>query len=130
MLEQPHIRLAEWHTVRWLSLQTAVSTIIKTYGALITMLDHDATDNPVARGLHTFMVSPKFLLTCSLLVDVLKVVDPLNRQFQTQNASFATIRPIVTTSIKVRRAVTYIYYMLYFYIAVLASVQLCYCLYY
>ena len=78
-----------------------MATIIKTYGPLVLTNDHEATDNAVAKGIHSFMSQPKFLLTAALIADVLNIIDSLNRQFQTFIASFAYIKPLVSTAIKV-----------------------------
>ena len=99
LLNEPQARISEWHSVRWLSLEKAVSTIMKTYGAIIVTLDQEALNNPTAKGLSKFMATPKYVLVCGFLLDVLKWIEPLNKMFQLCTANFATIKPLVSATI-------------------------------
>ena len=100
MMEEPQVRLTEWHSVRWLSLQKAMGTIFKTYGPLVCTMEHEAADNPTAKGIYTFIKEPKFALTAALLLDVLRIIEPLNRQFQAANANLASLQPLVLSALK------------------------------
>ena len=93
------VRISEWHSVRWLSLQKVVATIIKIYGPLVVNLENEAGNNSVAKGIHSFITTAKFVLTSAILLDVLKLVETLNRLFQTPNANYSTIKPLVNTTI-------------------------------
>ena len=96
LFDEPHVRITEWHSIHWLSLQKAVATIIKIYGPLVATLDNEAVHNAVAK---VILSTAKFVLTSAVIVDVLKLVEPLNKLFQTRNANFSTIRPLVNTTI-------------------------------
>ncbi len=50
ILELPQLKYAEVHSVRWLSLEKAVSAVYRTYPALCMALAHEATTNPTAKG--------------------------------------------------------------------------------
>ena len=67
--------------------------------ALVLTLDHDAVENPLVKGLHKFTATSKFLLVCSVLLDVLYIIDPPNKQFQYVIASFSSIKPLVHIAI-------------------------------
>ncbi len=99
LLNEPVVKIPEWHSVRWLSLQKAVATIVKTFGPLLTTLGHEST-HPAAIGMCTFMSSPKFILTCGFFLDVLQLVEPLNRVFQQQASTYSSITPLVTSTVK------------------------------
>ena len=101
------VKMAEWHRVCWLSLQKAVATIIKTYGPLVTTLDHEASDNAVAKGIHSFIGQPIFLLNAALLLDVINIIDPLKGQFQAANTTSACVTLLVSTAIKVTENITH-----------------------
>ena len=77
----------------------AVSTIMKTYGAIIVTLAQEALNNPTAKGLSKFMATPKYVLVCGFILDVLERIEPLNKMFQLCTANFATIKPVVSATI-------------------------------
>ena len=71
------------------------------------------TRGPLTQQPRVFTTSSKqLLLVAALLLDVLKIIDPLSSQFQTTNAAFASIRPLVKTAVKV--TVTFVSLKLHF----------------
>ena len=99
LFDERQVRITEWHSIRWLSLQKAVATIIKIYGPLVATLENEAVNNAVAKGIHSFITTAKFVLVSAVVLDVFKLVEPLNRLFQTPNTTFSTIKPLVSTTI-------------------------------
>ena len=102
--EEQAVRLGEWHKIRWLSLQSAVSTLLKCYGALSATLDNDATNgNATASGLHRFIKRSKFLLTCALLMDTMTVIMPVNKLFQKKDVDLSAISPAIENAVKLMK---------------------------
>ena len=92
LLNEPQVCISEWHSVRWLSLEKAVSTIMK---AIIVTLDQEALNNPTAKGLSKFMVT----LICSCMWLSPRCIETLNKMFQLCTANSATIKPLVSATI-------------------------------
>ena len=99
LFDERQVRITEWHSIGWLSLQRAVSTIIKMYGPLVATLKNETVRNLVTEGIHLFITKAKFVLVSAVVLDALKLVEPLNKLFQTPNANFSAIKPLVTTTI-------------------------------
>jgi hypothetical protein len=71
------VRITEWHSIRWLSLQKAVATIIEIYGPLVATLENEAVNNSVAKGIPTV----KFVLISAVIVSNPKVdVDEMKKE--------------------------------------------------
>jgi hypothetical protein len=51
LFDERQVRITEWHSIRWLSLQKAVATIIEIYGPLVATLENEAVNNSVAKGI-------------------------------------------------------------------------------
>lgn len=47
----PTLNYSEIHSVMWLSLDSAVRVIFRTYSALVVVLENEANTNPAPKGL-------------------------------------------------------------------------------
>jgi len=53
---------------------------MQMYGVLIvTLQQQESMTNPEVKGIANFMATPKFVLMCGFLLDILKLMEPLNR---------------------------------------------------
>ena len=88
------------HSVRWLSLDRAVRVLYRTYPALVTALEHEATSNATAKGLLHEVQQYKFIMLTHLLLDILPVLTRLSKAFQTESADFSVMSPMVESTVE------------------------------
>lgn len=76
--------MAQAKDVRWLSHHQAVAALKRTYAAVVTSLEHEATERneATARGLATFLTTFQFTATLLMLCDILPLLSKLSRLFQ------------------------------------------------
>lgn len=80
-------------SVRWFSVESAVTTIVKYFDAIIMSLENaDAKKDPNAVALHRFMSTSVFLLVTALLADVLCFIRILSVIFQKDTVNLSAIR--------------------------------------
>ena len=60
------------------SLDRAVRVLYRTYPALVTALEHEATSNATAKGLLHEVQQYKFIMLTHLLLDILPVLTSLH----------------------------------------------------
>jgi len=99
LLNMPTLKYAEIHSVRWLSLDSAVRVIYRTYPALVIALEHEATTNASAKGLLTEVQQFKFIMCTHLLMDILPFLSRISKVFQCQSVDFSKISPIVDSTV-------------------------------
>lgn len=100
ILQDPKLQLKRIHDIRWLSLETAISTIQRTLPSLTMFIENQAAEGyPEAVGLEKQVISFKFLATTHFLVDALKVISRLSIIFQARNINFAIVKASLDASI-------------------------------
>ncbi len=98
VLEEPQVKLGEWHAVRCLSLHSAVSSIHKSCASLLCTLEHQATSgDSQADGLLRFIRRSNFIIVCALFIDILGLMQPVSKLFQKKDVDFSIISPIVSS---------------------------------
>ncbi|KAG1653606.1 Transmembrane protein C17orf113 [Nymphon striatum] len=86
-------------SVRWLSIESAVTMILKSYDAILLSVENaDAKKDPKAVALHRFMATSLFLLITALLADVLCVIGILSLTFQKDTVNLSVIRHCVEST--------------------------------
>ena len=98
LLNLPTLKFAQIHSVRWLSLQRAVEVLYRTYPALVVALEHEATTNPVAKGLYMEVSQFRFIAITHMLMDILPFLGKLSKVFQSMDLDFSKVKPIVTST--------------------------------
>ena len=98
IMQLPALKFANIHSVRWLSLQHAVEVICHTDHSLVTALEHEATNNSVAKGLLHEVEQYKFAGFTHMLMDILPFIGRLSKLFQTNIIDFTKIKPSVNAT--------------------------------
>ena len=82
--------------VRWLSLSKATESIFANWPSLVLELEvESARGNATAKGLRNQIRRYNFVAIAAMLLDVLPVIDTLNRFFLRDYISLASVRPRV-----------------------------------
>ncbi|KAE8293775.1 hypothetical protein D5F01_LYC06711 [Larimichthys crocea] len=99
------VKLVQAKDVRWLSHNQAVIALKRTYAAVVTSLEHEATERneATARGLATFLTTFQFTATLLMLCDILPLLSKLSRLFQRTEVDFTHIDANVTATIEALR---------------------------
>lgn len=95
LLNLPMLKFAQFHSVRWLSLQKSVEILYRTYPALLVALEHEGTVNPAARGIYAEVSQYSFIAITHMLMDILPFLGKLSRIFQTKDLDLSKVTPIV-----------------------------------
>lgn len=82
ILDLLELKFAEVHSVRWLSLEKAVTALYRTYPALCMFLEREAVFDSCAKGLHNEVSQFKFVGYTHLLMDILPHIGHLSSTFQ------------------------------------------------
>lgn len=100
LLNLPMLKFAQFHSVRWLSLQKSVEILYRTYPALLVALEHERTVNPAARGIHVYaeVSQYSFIAITHMLMDILPFLGKLSRIFQTKDLDLSKVTPIVKST--------------------------------
>ncbi|XP_053373826.1 zinc finger protein 862-like [Mercenaria mercenaria] len=99
LLELPQLKYADIHSVRWLSLENAVSILYRTYPALCATLSHiGASGDVVAKSLYNDVCQYKFIALTHLLMDILPFVGRLSKLFQSESLDFSKVSPMVAST--------------------------------
>ena len=78
ILDHPKLRYKEVHAVQWLSFYEALASIYRTIDPLITyMHNHEAQNDPKAKGLLKQLATTGFIYTTHMMMDVLPIVSKL-----------------------------------------------------
>ena len=89
LLHEPDLFIKEPHSIRWLGLRNAVSTVFETYGSvLVTLSKFVAEKNPVAIGLLKYFCSYKAALVIAFVLDVHDELAVLSCEIQKENLLF------------------------------------------
>ncbi|XP_072542830.1 zinc finger protein 862-like [Salminus brasiliensis] len=98
-LDEPQLKFTQPHTVRWLSVHSAVSVVCRSLKSLRDVLEHMAAsntqDSDKAKGLLTSVRQFNFVALAHLMKDVLMHVSLLSKHFQKENLDFSTVQPMV-----------------------------------
>lgn len=99
LLSVPELKYAEVHSVRWLSMEKAVSVLYRTYPALCATLSHQAANGDCsAKGLYTDIIQYKFIAITHLMMDILPYLARLSKVFQNVNIDFSKVKPMVDST--------------------------------
>lgn len=82
---------------RWLSQDTAISTLQRNLAAVLAALAEEAEKkDPVARGLYTYCATYRFVAAIHLQADVLPHLTRLSKLFRKEEVSFLAIKKHVS----------------------------------
>lgn len=95
VLDDPMIKLKQAKDVRWLSHETAISSILCTMPSLIASLEREASERkePAAVGLVKFVKTYYSIACCRLLSKILLRINRLPLLFQCEDVDLSAIRP-------------------------------------
>ena len=95
------IKLKHAKDVRWLSHESAISSILRTMQSLILSLEREGSerDEPAAIGLVKFVKTYYFVACCKLLSKVLPHINRLSLLFQREDVHLSAIRPNLNPAI-------------------------------
>ena len=105
-LEEPVRSYKEVFLLRWLSLYTAVDSVVQSSQSLQTTLGDEVTSkgNPAARGILAFTSQLLFLATCFFLLDSLSVLIKVIKMFRKGGVDFSVIQPVIQSAISTLEA--------------------------
>ena len=95
ILDDPKIKLNEAKDVRWLSHDTAITSLLRIIPSVITSLDREASERgePIASRLVWFVKTFNFIAMAHLLHKVLPHISRLSLIFQKEDVDFTLLRP-------------------------------------
>ena len=101
VLDDPVIKLKQAKDVRWLSHESAISSILRTMQSLIVSLEREGSerDEPAAVGLVKFVRTYYFVACCKLLSKVLPHINRLSLLFQREDVDLSAIQPNLNAAI-------------------------------
>ena len=101
LLQQPQLKYVDVHSVRWLSMESAVCILYRTYAALYnTLSDIGSNGDVVAKSLFNDISQFKFIALTHLLMDILPFLGRLSKVFQSDSLDFSKIAPMVESTCK------------------------------
>ncbi|XP_052227215.1 zinc finger protein 862-like [Dreissena polymorpha] len=95
LLNMPQLKFSEVHSMRWLSLEHAVSVMYRTYPALVMTLEREAHFDAGAKGILMEVNQYKFIALTHLMMDILPFVTRLSKNFQNETVNFSQVIPVV-----------------------------------
>ena len=90
--------LKEPCSVRWLSFTKALDSVYANWEVIVMVLEQDGRTNPAAEGIARQLRAYWFVTTMHMLIDVLPVMDRLNKCFQEENVNLSVIKPRVMST--------------------------------
>ena len=98
IMEEPQLKLKDPISVRWLAMESAVSTVHKCYGAIVSYLQSNEGKNTVgdviADGLLKEVLHYKFPAFTAILSDILAVIGRLSKQLQAETLDLSELMPL------------------------------------
>ena len=93
VLDDPVIKLKQAKDVRWLSHESVISSILRTFQSLVASLEREGSERgeAAAVGLVKF-VKTYFVACCKLLSKVLPHINRLSLLFQREDVNLSAIR--------------------------------------
>ncbi|XP_077988181.1 zinc finger protein 862-like [Glandiceps talaboti] len=98
ILNDPCLKYKEVHEVRWFSFYSALETIYRTYGSLVTYFEAQTEKLPTAKGLAKTMRQYEFVATTHLLMDVIPILTHLSMVFQASDIDIAIVQASLQTT--------------------------------
>ena len=92
------VSLKEPCSVRWLSFSKALETVSANWEVLVMVLEQDGRNNPTAEGISRQLKAYWFVATMHMLLDILPVIDRLNKCFQEESVNLSIIKPRVAAT--------------------------------
>ncbi|KAL7383107.1 hypothetical protein ABVT39_004870 [Epinephelus coioides] len=100
------LKITEAKDTRWLSQDTAISTLQRNLAAVLAALAEEAEKkDPVARGLYTYCATYRFVAAVHLQADVLPHLTRLSKLFQKEEVNFLAIKKHVPVTIEAIRQI-------------------------
>ncbi|XP_053409202.1 zinc finger protein 862-like [Mercenaria mercenaria] len=101
----PVLKLSQAKDVRWLSHDKATQTLKLCLPSVIASLEREAKErnDSQAMGLAVFVQTYKFLLTLSMMCDILPHMSALSKAMQAKDAIFTTVKPLVHSTLSLLR---------------------------
>ena len=98
VMEEPQLKLKDPISVRWLAMESAVSTVHKCYGSIVSYLQSNEGKNTVgdviADGLLKEVLHYKFPAFTAVLSDVLSVIGCFSKQLQSDTLDLSELMPL------------------------------------
>ncbi|XP_060589612.1 zinc finger protein 862-like [Ruditapes philippinarum] len=98
VLNLPELKFSEVHSVRWLSMENAVTAIYRSYPALCMCLEREAIYDSAAKGLFNDVIQFKFIAMTHVMMDILPFMGRLSKNFQSKVLDFSMIDPLVQST--------------------------------
>ena len=99
LLNQPQLKYADIHSVRWLSMENAVCILYRTYPALcMTLSDMAANGDIVAKSHFNDVSQYKFIAITHMLMDILPFIGRLSKVFQSDTIDFSKVGPMIDST--------------------------------
>ncbi|XP_076463272.1 uncharacterized protein C17orf113-like [Babylonia areolata] len=92
------VSLKEPCSVRWVSFTKALESVYANWELLVIVLEQDGRKNPAAEGIARQLRAYWFVATMHMLLDILPVIDRLNKCFQEENVNLSVIKPRVAST--------------------------------
>ncbi|RXM36120.1 Zinc finger protein 862 [Acipenser ruthenus] len=99
VLKSCEIDLSGPQRIQWTSILPAVEAVNFLWPTLVLLLEGEARESPVALGLCEELKKFYFVAFTKTLLDVLPVLQKLNRFFQTEDLDLSVFRPAVTAAL-------------------------------
>ncbi|XP_070184089.1 uncharacterized protein C17orf113-like [Littorina saxatilis] len=92
------VSLKEPCSVRWLSLTKATESVFAHWQELVLALGEEARTNATAEGILRQMQTHSFVAIMHMMLDILPIIDRLNKCFQEQDVNLSKIKPSVLSA--------------------------------
>ena len=104
VLSLPQLKLQRPTETRWLSLESAIHALRRSFDAVLEVLKKEGSDgDAMALGLSTHMSSAEFKALLWFLSDVLSILGALSVTFQTKDLNLLSIERIVDSHLSALR---------------------------
>ena len=98
VLKEPQLKLQRATETRWLSHQSAVDALRRSYQAVKTALEQEAIEgDATAISLSLELSKPTFVAALLLLSDVLAILGNLSRTFQIEGLNLISVEQLITS---------------------------------
>lgn len=98
ILNLPELNVTDLRSVKWLSMESAISAIYRAYPALCMCLECEAAEECTARGLYEEVCQYKFIALTHMMMDIIPFITRLSKTFQSPSLDFGMINPLVQST--------------------------------
>ena len=99
VLDNPILKYKEIHAVRWFSCYSALETVFRTWGALVTYFEQDMVKDSKSKGYVKTLTEYRFVATTYLLMDVIPILTALCLIFQKDDLDISLVQATVQGTI-------------------------------